>query len=101
MPLTEHFRHAVKGAAVGLGRYHGDAISRALDSGRDCLGQGDREPAIGASGEGESSDYRIVGGVAVLLGDVVTQAVGDPFAVDVLDRLDDVGVVANDQVDVG
>jgi hypothetical protein len=96
VPLTEHLRHAVEGAAVGLGWHHGDAIGRALDAGRDRLSQGDSEPAIGASREGEASDHRIVGGVAVLLGDVVTQAVRDPLAVDPLDRLDDVGVVADD-----
>ena len=36
-----------------------------------------------------------------LLGDVITQPVGHPFAVDPLQGLHDVGVVADDQVDVG
>ena len=62
----------------------------------------DGEPAVGTPGEREAGGHLVVG-VALLghLGDEVPEPVGDPLPPDPLERLHDVRVVAEDQVDVG
>src|SRR5205807_1727121 len=60
-------------------------------------------PAVGAFDETEAGDDAFFGGAKgfVVAGDPVAHAVDDPFAVDLLHGLDDVGVAADDQVDGG
>jgi hypothetical protein len=69
---------------------------------RDRLGRGDGEPPSGAPGEREPG-HDLVVGIALPghLGDEVAQPVGHPLSADLLEGLDDVGVMADHEVDVG
>jgi hypothetical protein len=85
-----------------VGGQHPDGVATELDAQRNGLGGCDGEPPVGAAPEHGSGQHAVLGRVAAggVLGDLVAEPVGGPLPRDLLEGLEDVGVVAEHEVAV-